>query len=112
MTSRRPYRPQDIGDLRERVALQRFETIETDMGGVIEEWVTQAIVFARIEPIKSTEEVIGAGIRATEAVLVHIRHREDVATDWRNTDPALRSRKAELSQMSPECIDELGPLPN
>ncbi len=83
MTSRRPYRPQDIGDLRERVALQRFETIETDMGGFIEEWVTQATVFARIEPIKSTEEVIGAGIRATEAVLVHIRHREDVATDWR-----------------------------
>ncbi|WP_420818641.1 hypothetical protein, partial [Paracoccus salipaludis] len=28
------------------MALQRFETIETDMGGFIEEWVTQATVFA------------------------------------------------------------------
>ena len=83
MTSRRPYRPQDIGNLRERIELQRLELIEDDMGGLIEEWQTVATVFARLEPVKSQDEIIGGGIRATEAILAHIRHREDVATDWR-----------------------------
>ena len=83
MTSRKPYRPQDIGNLRERIELQRVEIIEDDMGGSIEEWLTQATVFARIEPIKSSDEIIGSGIRATEAILAHIRHDDRVATDWR-----------------------------
>lgn len=83
MTSRRPYRPQAIGNLRERVNLQRAELVRDPDGGMMETWVTVATVFARLEPVKSQDEVIGGGIRATEAMLVHIRHREDVATDWR-----------------------------
>jgi phage head-tail adaptor, putative, SPP1 family len=83
VTSRRPYRPQAIGNLRERVDLQRSILVRDPDGGMMETWVTVATVFARLEPVKSQDEVIGGGIRATEAMLVHIRHREDVATDWR-----------------------------
>lgn len=83
MTSRRPYRPQDIGNLRERIELQRVELVADDYGGSTEAWQTVATVFARIEPIKSSDEIIGSGIRATEAILAHIRHDDRVATDWR-----------------------------
>lgn len=82
MTSRRPYRPQAIGNLRERITLQRIEWVD-DGYGTIEAPVDVATVFARIEPVKSQDEFIAGGIRATEAVNVHIRHRDDINTTWR-----------------------------
>lgn len=82
MTSRRPYRPQRVDDLRERITLQRIEWVD-DGFSTVERPVDVATVFARIEPVKSQDEFIAGGIRATEAVNAHIRHRDDLTTAWR-----------------------------
>jgi phage head-tail adaptor, putative, SPP1 family len=83
VTSRAPYRPQRIGDLRERLELQKAESIRDPDGMIVETWTTQAAVFARVEPVKSETDILGGGRPAnTETLLFHIRHR-DVPTAWR-----------------------------
>lgn len=87
MTTREPYRPQRIGNLRETVTLQENREVGSDgFGGTIYELVDVATVAARIEPLKGDEQVIAGGIAAVSDVLVHIRHRSDVDETWRVKD--------------------------
>lgn len=83
MTTREPYRPQRVGNLRERVTLQDSTTTQDGFGGTIHEWHDVAEVWARVEPMKQGEHLIAGGIQTVTDVLVHIRHRADVTTTWR-----------------------------
>lgn len=83
MTTREPYRAQRIGNMRERVTLQEATTTTDGFGGTIETWQDVAEVWARVEPVKSTEAIVAGGIANIDDVLVHIRHRDDVAPTWR-----------------------------
>lgn len=83
MTTREPYKGQRIGNLRERVTLQDFTSTDDGFGGRIEEWYDVAEVWARIEPVKAGEQLIAGGIQSITDVLVHVRHRDDITSQWR-----------------------------
>lgn len=85
MTSREPYRPQRIGNLRERVVLVKLVPGEPDWSGHPGEptWEPQPPVHARVEPLKGQEREIAGGLAAVASVQVHIRHRDDVDATWR-----------------------------
>lgn len=87
MTSREPYRPQRIGNLRERVVLEKYVPGEVDWSGHPADptWEPQPAVHARVEPVKGTERLIAGGLAAVDTILVHIRHRSDVTPVWRLT---------------------------
>ena len=63
MTSRRPYRPQDIGNLRERIELQRLELTEDDMGGLIEAY---SEVARRLGILGENEKIQSGGPRLVQ----------------------------------------------
>ena len=83
MTSREPYRGQRIGNMRERITLQRLERTPDGGGGFEETFVDVTTVWARVEPVKADEQFIAGGIQSITDVLVHIRHRDDVVPTWR-----------------------------
>ena len=83
MTSREPFQAQRIGNMRERVTLQQATTTTDAFGGTIETFTDVGEVWARVEPVKSTERVVAGGVASIDDVLVHIRHRDDVAPTWR-----------------------------
>ena len=85
MTSREPYRPQRIGNLRERVTLLHEETTPDGHGGFETEYVEIGTVWARVEPVKDGEQFIAGGIQNITDVLVHIRRRDDLDTTSRLT---------------------------
>ncbi|MFC5387565.1 phage head closure protein [Aquamicrobium segne] len=87
MTSREPYRPQRIGNLRERIVLGKYVPGEPDWSGHPGDptWEAQPAIWARVEPLKGEERMIGGGLAAVAWVQVHIRHRSDVETTWRLT---------------------------
>lgn len=73
---------QAVGDLRERITLQEMQLID-DGFGQVETFVDVATIWARVEPVKASEQLIGGGVQSIDDVLVHIRHRDDVAPTWR-----------------------------
>lgn len=105
MTSREPYRPQRIGNLRERVQLVKFVPGEPDWSGHPGDptWEPQPAIWARVEPLKGDERVIGGGLSAVASVLVHIRYRDDVAPTWR-----LMHRGREYNIRAIRNLDERG----
>jgi SPP1 family predicted phage head-tail adaptor len=73
-----PYPGERIGNLRERVELQK-RTVELDeFGGEEITWVPLATVWARVEPLKGTERFAAQQVIATLAYRVHIRYRGDL----------------------------------
>lgn len=76
-------RTQRIGNMRERITLQRLERIPDGAGGSEETFVDVATVWARVEPVKSAEQFMAGGIQGIDDLLVHIRHRDDVNQLWR-----------------------------
>ena len=83
MSSREPYRPQRIGNLRELITLQRMDRVPDGGGGFEETFVDVATVWARVEPVKSAEQFMAGGIQGIDDLLLHIRHRDDVNKLWR-----------------------------
>lgn len=76
-------RTQRIGNMRERITLQRLERTPDGGGGFEETFVDVASVWARVEPVKSSEQFMAGGIQGIDDLLVHIRHRDDVNQLWR-----------------------------
>lgn len=76
MTTREPYRAQRIGNLRERVTIQRYTTVDDGYGNQIRTWADLATVFARVEPLKGEERAIAGGMGNPYSVTIHIRHRD------------------------------------
>lgn len=83
MTSREPWKPQRVGNLRERVTVQDYTTVDDGYGNQVPTWVDLATVWARVEPIKGREAFIAGGIRNPSTVYIHIRHLEGIAPDLR-----------------------------
>lgn len=74
---------QAVGDLKERITLQRREGTPDGFGGMDYEYIDTATVRGRVEPVKSDEQFLAGGIQSIDDVLVHIRHRDDVDPVWR-----------------------------
>jgi SPP1 family predicted phage head-tail adaptor len=71
-----------IGDMRERITLRGRQLVD-DGFGQVETFVDVATIWARVEPVKASEQVIGGGVQSINDVLVHIRHRDDIEPTWR-----------------------------
>jgi len=82
MSTLEPYRGQRIGNMRDRVTLQRVELVD-DGFGMVETLVTVGTVWARVEPLKGQERVFAGTVTQTHNLLVHIRQHPDVAANWR-----------------------------
>lgn len=78
MTTPNPYRPQRIGNLRDRVVLQKRVVTYSGSGEPIITHNTLATVFARVEPLKGEEKAAMAQIVAKQRFNVHVRWRNDL----------------------------------
>lgn len=83
MTTREPYRPQRVGNLRERLTIQHYTVVDDGMGNEIPTWSDLATVWCRVEPLKGDERIIADAVRNPYSVVFHIRYRNDVTTDLR-----------------------------
>ncbi len=90
MTTREPYRPQRVGNLRERVAIQQRTVTQSHTGEEIEAWTLLAEVWARVEPLKGEEKFAASQIIASQRFNIHIRQRDDVTVldrvQWNGLD--------------------------
>jgi SPP1 family predicted phage head-tail adaptor len=75
-----------IGDLRERVALQREVRARDDIGGFESTWTTVATVWARVAPMSASERWMRHQMQAQAAWKLTIRHRTDLSLS-----PAMRA---------------------
>ena len=82
MSSREPYSPQRIGNMRDRVTLQRVELVD-DGFGTVETLVDVATVWARVEPVKGQERILAGAVTQTTTLHMHIRQHHDVEANWR-----------------------------
>lgn len=73
----------DPGALRDRVTLQRRSTARDDYGQGAITWTDVAIVWARVEPLRSGEFFAAAAVQQQTTVKVTIRARTDVDATWR-----------------------------
>lgn len=74
-----PWRGERIGNLRERVTLEkRIETQDPGTGEPIIDWTPLATVFARVEPLKGEERFVAHQVVASHHYRVFIRYRDDM----------------------------------
>lgn len=81
--SLKPWRPQIIANLRQRVVIQDFVTTLNDYNEEVQSWQNVATVWARIEPLKGDEAFAAGQTSAFKTVNIHIRHRTDIDTTMR-----------------------------
>lgn len=90
MTTREPYRPQRVGNMRERVTLQERVETESPSGEPITVYETIEEVWARVEPLKGEEKITAAQIVAMQRFNIFIRSRDDVTVlhrvQWNGID--------------------------
>ena len=74
-----------IGELDERIELQRETFVEDDIGGQTSEWVTQATVWAHVRPLRGNERLHSDMLMAHGGYRVVIRNRSDldIRANWR-----------------------------
>lgn len=82
----RALTPQDrVGELDERIELQK-ETVTSDgMGGQTREWVTQATVWASVRALSGSERLHSDQLQTAGGYRIAIRNRTDldVTAAWR-----------------------------
>lgn len=90
MTSREPSRPQRVGNMRERVTLQRRVETTSESGEPIIVYETIEEVFARVEPLKGLEKTTAVQTVANQFYNVHARYRDDLSVldrvQWKGQD--------------------------
>lgn len=67
-----------IGDLRERVMIQRTTNTRDSVGGIIQSWATVATVWASVEPMSAGEQFRRQQVQAKADWRVTIRYRNDI----------------------------------
>lgn len=72
-----------IGDLRQRVGIERAVRVMDDGGGADEEWEMLAEVWASVTPLTGSERVEADAINANVSHEIWMRHRSDVSPDMR-----------------------------
>jgi SPP1 family predicted phage head-tail adaptor len=68
-----------IGDLRERIALQRESRSRDRAGGFVTSWLTVATVWARVSPMSTGERFMRSQMQAAASWRVTIRYRDDLS---------------------------------
>lgn len=79
-----------IGRLRHRVQLQKLVAVDDGGGGVEEDWVDVATVWAAVEPVRGRERLEAMQLEAAVDHRVVIRYRPDI--DGRNMRALHRGR--------------------
>lgn len=72
-----------IGALRERIEIQQVATSRDAIGGEVQTWGPLAGVWARVEPMSSSEQWRRQQMQASAAWKITIRWRADVTTKHR-----------------------------
>lgn len=72
-----------IGDLRERVTIERVTLVDDGGGGVDETWVEVATVWGKVRPLSGDERVEADAISGALTHEIHMRWRSDVGPDMR-----------------------------
>lgn len=70
-------------ELNKLVTLQKKSVTRDAMGGEVVTWADQAEVWAAIEPLAARELFAAQQIHPELTVRIRIRHRADVAAEWR-----------------------------
>lgn len=98
-----------IGELRERVQIQRVTNTRDSMGAIIETWATLATVWAKVEPKSAGEQWRREQIQASADWTVTVRYSETYRPSdrivWRGRtlqivgveNPDMRRRFAEIA---------------
>lgn len=71
------------GQFRERLTLQSRSVTRDALGGEIIAWIDVATVWAKVDAITGREVHAAQQIHAEITLRAQIRHRADVAADWR-----------------------------
>lgn len=74
-----------IGDMRNRLALERETSTPDGMGGQTVTWLTVATVWAAIWPLKTVERMAAMKIEGELTHRIRIRYRENVTGSMRGT---------------------------
>ncbi|MEO1205928.1 MAG: phage head closure protein [Pseudomonadota bacterium] len=72
-----------IGDLRDRVVIERVTLVDDGGGGVDETWVEVATVWAAVRALAGDERVEADAISGALTHEIHLRWRSDVGPDMR-----------------------------
>lgn len=73
----------EIGELDQRVELQKEVRTPDNMGGFTSEWVTEDTVWAHVRPLRGSERDQADRTQAEGGYMVVIRWRGDVTEAWR-----------------------------
>lgn len=103
----------EIGELDQRIALQRRTRTRDDAGGATTTWTTYATVWALVRPLSGRERERLMREEATANYLVVIRERDDVLPSdriqWRSRELNIRFIKSRGARaMYLEIEAELG----
>lgn len=70
-------------DLRQRVSLQAMVSTRDRIGGQVETWTTQAVVWAQVRQASGREAWYRQQMNASAAWTISLRYRGDLTTKWR-----------------------------
>ena len=73
------------GDLDNRATFSRRERVETDMGGTLDQWVSQFEVWAAVKHLVGGEAVMQARLASRNPVIVTIRNSTQarrITSEW------------------------------
>ena len=74
-----------IGDLRQRLTLEEVSRVDDGGGGASETWVTVAVLWAALDPVRGKEDVVADGIEGNVTHEVWLRYRSGVVPAMRFT---------------------------
>lgn len=85
----------NAGELRERVELQKVESVADGAGGSTRQWVTVKRLSARVLPLNGSEQVVTDGLQPVQGFEIIARHQPAVGIDnrlvWRGQALNIRS---------------------
>lgn len=72
-----------IGELDQRIELQKEVRTPDNMGGFTSEWVVDSTVWAHVRPLRGNEREQADRTQAEGGYMVVIRYRGDITEAWR-----------------------------
>lgn len=93
----------DPGQLTSELTLEALHRLADGMGGYTENWVEEATIWGRIEPVTTAQRDFGARPRPRVTHRVLVRFRDDISADKR-----LRKGHRIFSLLSSHDPDETG----
>lgn len=73
------------GNLDNRASFSRRERVETDMGGALDQWVTQFVVWAAVKHLRGGEAIMQARLASRNPVILTIRNSTQarrITSEW------------------------------